>query len=337
MATVNRQITLASRPVGFPKVSDFHLVYSPLPSPAVSEVLVRSVYLSLDPYMRGRMSDAASYARPVAIGEVMPGGAVAFVLESEDPKFRAGDAVEGMLGWQEYAVAQGRELRKIDPSLAPISTALGVLGMPGLTAFFGLLDICDPQRGETVVVSGAAGAVGMLVGQIAKIRGCRVVGVAGSDAKISWLLDELGFDAAFNYKTDVDFHGKLAELCPDGIDVYFDNVGGAISDAVVRLINVRARISVCGQISQYNLEKPEVGPRWLGQLIIKQAKVQGFLVSGYAERFPEGLEKLAMWLKQGKLKYREDVAQGIEAAPQAFIGMLHGQNQGKQLVQLSEL
>jgi NADPH:quinone reductase len=282
------------------------------------------------------MSDAESYARPVAIGEVMTGGAVAFVLESAHPEFRSGDTVEGMLGWQEYAVAQGHELRKIDPSLAPISTALGVLGMPGLTAFFGLLDICDPQPGETVVVSGAAGAVGVLVGQIAKIKGCRVVGVAGSDAKISWLLDELGFDAALNYKTAEDFDGKLKELCPAGIDVYFDNVGGAITDAVMRLINVKARISVCGQISQYNLEKPEVGPRWLGQLIVKQAKVQGFLVSGYAERFPEGLEQLARWLKQGKLKYREDVAQGIEAAPQAFIGMLQGKNQGKQLVQLSE-
>jgi NADPH-dependent curcumin reductase CurA len=337
MATVNRQITLASRPVGFPKVSDFHLVYSPVASPAAGEVLVRSIYLSLDPYMRGRMSDADSYARPVAIGEVMTGGAVALVMDSQDAKLRVGDAVEGMLGWKEYAVAQGRELRKIDQRLGPISTALGVLGMPGLTAFFGLLDVCDPQRGETVVVSGAAGAVGTLVGQIAKIKGCRVVGVAGSDAKISWLLDELGFDAAFNYKTAADCYGTLKDLCPDGIDVYFDNVGGAITDAVLRLINVKARISVCGQISQYNLEEPELGPRWLGQLIVKQAKVQGFLVSGYAERFPEGLRQLATWLKQGKLKYREDVAQGIEAAPQAFIGMLRGRNQGKQLVQLSEL
>lgn len=336
MATVNRQITLAARPVGFPKVSDFHLGYSPVPSPSAGEVLVRSVYLSLDPYMRGRMNDADSYGRPVAIGEVMIGGAVAIVVESAHPEFRSGDAVEGMLGWQEYAVAQGHELRKIDPSLAPISTALGVLGMPGLTAFFGLLDICDPQPGETVVVSGAAGAVGMLVGQIAKVKGCRVVGVAGSDAKISWLLDELHFDAALNYKTAEDFDGKLKELCPDGIDVYFDNVGGAITDAVVRLLNAKARISVCGQISQYNLETPEVGPRWLLQLIVKQAKMQGFLVSGYAERFPEGFAQLAIWLKQGKLKYREEVVQGIEAAPQAFIGMLQGKNQGKQLVRLSE-
>jgi NADPH:quinone reductase len=337
MTTVNRQITLAARPVGFPKVSDFHLVYSPLPSPVAGEVLLRSVYLSLDPYMRARMSDGESYARPVAIGEVMTGGAVASVVESRHLAFRAGDTVEGMLGWQEYAVAQGHELRKVDPDLAPISTALGVLGMPGLTAYFGLLDICDPQRGETVVVSGAAGAVGMVVGQIAKIRGCRVVGVAGSDAKVSWLLDELGFDAAFNYRNAADCHAILEELCPAGIDVYFDNVGGAVTDAVMRLINVKARVSVCGQISQYNLEEPEEGPRWLGQLIVKQAKVQGFLVSGYAERFPEAIEQLVMWLQQGQLKYREEVAQGIEAAPQAFIGMLHGMNQGKQLVRLSEL
>lgn len=337
MATVNRQVTLASRPVGFPKVSDFHLVYAALPSPATGEVLVRLIYLSLDPYMRGRMSDAESYARPVAIGEVMTGGAVASVLESMDPKLRAGDTVVGMLGWQEYAVARGSELRKIDPRLAPISTALGVLGMPGLTAYFGLLDIGEPQRGETVVVSGAAGAVGMIVGQIARIKGCRVVGVAGSDAKVAWLLDELGFDAAFNYKTGLDSLSKLKELCPDGIDVYFDNVGGATTDAVVQLLNPGARISVCGQVSQYNLERPELGPRWLGQLIVKQAKVQGFLVSGFAKRFPEGLKQLAKWLKQGKLKYREDVAQGIEAAPQAFIGMLKGKNEGKQLVQLSEL
>ncbi|HEX9736807.1 MAG TPA: NADP-dependent oxidoreductase [Thermoanaerobaculia bacterium] len=336
MATVNRQITLASRPVGFPEVSDFNLVYSPLPSPAAGEALVRSIYLSLDPCMRGQMTEAESGARPVAIGEVMAGAAVAYVVESEDPSLQPGDVVEGMLGWQEYALARGSTLRKIDPSLAPISTALGVLGLPGLTAFFGLLDVCDPQRGETVVVSGGAGAVGMVVGQTAKIKGCRVVGVAGCDAKVSWMLDELGFDAALNYKAD-DFHSRLGQLCPDGIDVYFDNVGGTITDAVVRRINAKARICVCGQISQYNLELPEVGPRWLGQLIVKQAKVQGFLVSGYAERFPEGLEQLARWLRQGKLKYREDVAQGIEAAPQAFIGMLRGNNQGKQLVQLSDL
>lgn len=337
MATVNRQVTLASRPVGFPRVSDFDLVYTPLPSPAAGEVLVRSIYLSLDPYMRRRMSAAESDARPVAIGEVMAGGAVGFVVESADPSLRPGDVVEGMLGWQEYAVARVATLRKIDPGLAPISTALGVLGMPGLTAFFGLLDVCDPQRGETVVVSGAAGAVGMIVGQTAKIKGCRAVGVTGGDAKISLMPGELGFDAALNYKAAVEFHGELEELCSDGIDVYFDNVGGAVTDAVLLRINTGARVCVCGQASQDNLERPETGPRWLNQLIVKKAKVQGFLVSGYAGRFPEGLEQLAVWLRQGKLKYREDVAQGIEAAPQAFIGMLRGDNLGKQLVQLSEL
>ncbi len=337
MTAVNRQVTLASRPVGYPKVSDFDLVYSPLPSLVAGEVLVRSIYLSLDPYMRGLMNNGEAGSRSVAIGAVMTGRAVAAVVESRDPEFRAGEIVEGMLGWQEYAIVPGHDLRKIDPGFAPISTALGVLGMPGLAAFFGLLDTCDPQPGETVVVSGAAGAVGMVVGQIAKLKGCSVVGVAGSDVKISWLLDELGFDAAFNYRTAASCYDKLKEFCPAGIDVYFDNVGGTITDAVMRLINVKARISVCGQMSQYNLEKPEDGPRWLGQLIVKQARVQGFLVSGYTERFPEGLAQLAGWLKQGQLKYREDIAQGIEGAPQAFIGMLQGKNQGKQLVQLSEL
>jgi NADPH-dependent curcumin reductase CurA len=336
MTAVNRQITLASRPVGFPQISDFQLVYSPLPVPGDGELLLHSVYLSLDPYMRGRMSAVASYAEPVAIGGVMPGGAVARVIESDDPNFSVGDTVEGMLGWQEYAVARGRDLRKLAPGLAPISTALGVLGMPGLTALFGLLDVCAPQSGETVVVSGAAGAVGMLVGQIAKIHGCRVVGIAGADAKIAWLLDELGFDGAFNYKTSADLDAALAELCPDGIDVYFDNVGGAITDAVLRRINVGARVSVCGQISQYNLERPELGPRWLDLLVVKRAKVEGFLVSSFSPRFAKGLRQLARWFEQGKLKYREDIAQGIEAAPQAFIGMLRGRNQGKQLVQLSE-
>ncbi|HSO24344.1 MAG TPA: NADP-dependent oxidoreductase [Chondromyces sp.] len=340
MTSINRQITLTSRPLGFPKVSDFQLVYSPMPSPADSEVLVRAIYLSLDPGLRERMNDAGSDvgsdAGTVGIGEVLRGGAVAFVVESLHPAFQAGDTVEGILGWQEFAVIPGRELRRIDPTLAPISTALGVLGLPGLAAFFGLLDIAGPQPGETVVVSEASGAVGMLVGQIAKIKGCRVVGVAGSDAATSWLLDELGFDAAFNCRGEADCCSALEKVCPAGIDVYFDNEGGAVTDAVIPLINPRARISVCAQSSQSNLEAPETGPRWLGELVVKQAKVQGFLVAGFAERFPEGLEQLATWLKEGKLKYREDVAQGIESAPQAFIGMLRGEGRGQQLVRISE-
>ena len=333
---MNRQVTLASRPSGFPKVSDFHLAESPLLWPARGQVLVQTIYLSVDPYMRGRMGNAESYVRPLAIGELMPGGGVGRVLESADPNFAIGGIVQGMLGWQDYAVLEGGDLRAVDERSAPIQTALGVLGMPGLTAYFGLLDVCQPKPGETLVVSGAAGAVGMLVGQIARILGCRVVGVAGSDSKVSFLVNELGFDAGFNYKTAPDCHAKLAQLCPAGIDLYFDNVGGAISDAVLRLINVKARIAVCGQISQYNLDKPESGPRWFGQLVVKRARAQGFLVSDYAPRFPEGLQALEQWLRQGKLKYRNDVTQGLENAPQAFIGMLQGRNLGKQLVQVSK-
>lgn len=336
MAIVNRQIILTARPVGFPKVSDFDLVYTPLPSPAAGEVLVRSIYLSLEPSLRELMNEADSGARPVALGDVMAGGGVAFVVRSEDPGFRAGENVLGRLGWQEYAVVPGHELRKLDVRLAPISTALGVLGVPGLTAFFGLLEICDPRPGETVVVSGATGAVGMVVGQIAKIKGCRVVGVGGREAQVAWLQSELGFDGAVRHRQDEDFPRELERLCPDGIDVYFDNVGGELTDAVVSRLNPRARISVCAQTSQDNLAVRGAGPRWLGQLIVKQAKVEGFLVSGYAERFPEALAQLARWFEQGKLKYREDIAQGLEAAPQAFIAMLQGKSQGKQLVQLSE-
>ncbi len=333
---MNRRITLASRPSGFPRAKDFHLAESPMPWPGRGQVLVQTIFLSVDPYMRGRMSDAESYARPLAIGEVMPGGAVGRVLESADAKFAVGGIVQGALGWQDYSVVAGGELREIDASLSPIQTSLGVLGMPGLTAYFGLLDVCHPKAAETVVVSGAAGAVGMLAGQLARIMGCRVVGVAGSDPKVAYLVDELGFDGAFNYKTTTDYVAELRKLCPGGIDVYFDNVGGAISDAVLRLINVKARLSICGQISQYNLEQPELGPRFFGQLVVKRARAQGFLVSDYAERFPEGLQGMRQWLSQGKLKYREDVAQGLENAPQAFIGMLQGKNLGKQLVQVSE-
>lgn len=339
---LNRHIALASRPRGFPSVSDFRLVYSAIPSLLAGEVLVRVIYLSLEPCMRTRMSEVGRIGPLVDIGELMPGDAVGLVVDSQDLGFRVGDAVLGMLGWQEYAVSQGNELRKLDPRLAPISTALGVLGQPGLTAYFGLLDICDPHPGETVVVSGAAGGVGMIAGQIARIRGCRVVGVGGA-VKVSWLLDELGFDAALSETSSTDpgapleQHATLEGVCPDGIDVYFDTVGGSLSDAVFPLINTGARIAVASQASQDNLECPELGPRWLGQVMAREAKVQGFLVSGYLERFPEGLDQLAHWLEQGKLKYREDVALGLESAPQAFIAMLRGANEGKQLVQLAEM
>lgn len=334
MQTVNRQITLAATPVGMPKPSDFRLVESPIPHAGAGEALVKALYLSVDPYMRGRMTGKTTYAKGMQPGEVMVGGVVGEVVESNDPRIAQGDIVEGMLGWQEYAVAPAKTLRKIDPGSAPISTALYVLGMPGLTAYFGLLDICRPQPGETVVISGAAGAVGSLVGQIAKIKRCRAIGVAGSDEKIRYLTSELGFDGGFNYHETADYAAKLKELCPNGIDIYFDNVGGKITDEVLRQINTRARVAVCGQISQYNAEGPEMGPRWLSQLIIKQAKVEGFLVTQFSERYEEALKQLGTWLRDGKIKYREDVVDGLENAPAAFIGMMEGKNIGKQLVKV---
>jgi leukotriene B4 12-hydroxydehydrogenase/15-oxo-prostaglandin 13-reductase len=338
MSAINKQILLAARPVGFPRDSDFKLVESAIPTLIEGQILVRSIYLSVDPYMRGRMNDVRSYAPPVPIGGLMGGGAVARVIQSKNPAFNEGDIVEGIFGWQEYAVSDGQGIRKIDPSVAPISTALGVLGMPGLTAYFGLLEIGNPQAGETVVVSGAAGAVGSLVGQIAKIKGCRVVGIAGADDKIAYLTEELGFDAGFNYKTVSDYTEKLKELCHKGIDVYFDNVGGEITDAAFRLINTRARIPICGQISQYNLEKPEMGPRLiLTSLLTKQARAEGFLVFQFIDRYPQGITQMAQWLKEGKIKYKEDIDEGIENTPRAFMAMLKGRNIGKQLVKLSEV
>jgi len=334
--TTNKQITLAVRPVGFPKESDFRLVEAPVTTPGPGQFLVQSLYLSVDPYMRGRMNAAKSYAPPVELGGVMVGGVVGQVVESHHPRFAAGEIVEGYFGWQQYALSDGVGARKVDPSLAPISTALGVLGMPGLTAYFGLLEIGKPQPGETVVVSGAAGAVGSLVGQIAKIQGCHVVGIAGTDEKARYVVEELGFDSAFNYKSARNYRAKLKTLCPQGIDVYFDNVGGAITDAVIPLLNVRARLVICGQISQYNLERPEMGPRWLWALIVKQARAEGFLVFQFADRFEEGIRQMAQWLKEGKLKYRENIIEGLENAPRAFIGMLKGENIGKQLVKVAD-
>lgn len=334
MTTMNRQFLLAARPVGLPKDSDFNLVETPVPMPGENQFLVRAHYLSVDPYMRGRMNDVKSYAKPVQIGEVMTGGVVGEIVASNHPDYKIGDFAVGQFGWQEYAISDGGGVRKVNPNLAPISTSLGVLGMPGLTAYFGLLDICDPKPGETVLVSGAAGAVGTLVGQIAKIKGCHTVGIAGTDDKVGYLVDELGFDAAFNYKTVTDYFAKLRELCPNGIDSYFDNVGGTISDAAIRLLNVHARVSICGQISQYNLEKPEMGPRLLGLLIVTRSKVQGFLVSDYWSRFDEGLREMAGWISEGKLKYQENIVEGFENMPKAFIGMLQGDNTGKQLVRV---
>jgi len=332
MSSVTRQFKLAAVPVGMPKESDFSLVEAPMPVPGDGQVLVKTAYLSVDPYMRGRITGVRSYADPVKVGDVMVGGAVGRVVESKSPNFSAGDFVSGQWGWQEYAAVDARTLRKLDPNVAPVSTALGVLGMPGMTAYFGFLDICNPKPGETVLVSGAAGAVGSLVGQIAKIKGCRVVGIAGTDDKVEWLTKELGFDGAFNYKTTDDYVAKLKELCPSGIDCYFDNVGGAITDAVFSLMNVFGRVSICGLISQYNLEKPEPGPRLLGFILVKQLKVEGFIVTRFQSRWAEGITQMAGWLREGKLKYREEIVEGCENTARAFIGLLQGDNTGKMLV-----
>ena len=336
MSAINRQFKLAARPVGMPKESDFSLVETPMPVPAEGQVLVKTAYLSVDPYMRGRITGVRSYADPVNIGDVMVGGAVGRVVESKSPNFSAGDFVNGQWGWQEYATVDARTLRKLDPNMAPVSTALGVLGMTGMTAYFGFLDLCNPKPGETVLVSGAAGAVGSLVGQIAKIKGCRVVGIAGTDDKVEWLTKDLGFDGAFNYKTTDDYVAKLKELCPTGIDCYFDNVGGAITDAVFPLMNLFGRVSVCGLISQYNQEKPEPGPRLLGFILVKQLKVEGFIITRFQSRWGEGIAQMAMWLREGKLKYREEIVEGCENAAKAFIGLLQGDNTGKMLVKARE-
>ena len=336
MAGRNRQITLAARPEGWPKLSDFQLVETDLPQPQEGEVLVRTLYLSVDPYMRGRMNARKSYAAPVELGDVMVGEIVGRVETSRSNDFQPGDVVAGMLGWQEFAAATAKKLRKIDSTVAPLSTALGVLGMPGMTAYFGLLEIGQPKAGETVVVSGAAGAVGSTVGQIAKIKGCRAVGVVGSDEKLAYITEELGFDAGFNYKTTGDYLAKLKELCPDGIDVYFDNVGGPITDAVFPLINTRARVVVCGQIALYNEPGAQDGPRFLWKLIEKQARIEGFLVFQFADRIKDALTDLAARVADGRLKYREHVVEGIEHAPDAFLGLFRGENIGKQLVKVSD-
>jgi NADPH-dependent curcumin reductase CurA len=281
------------------------------------------------------MNGRKSYVAPFQLNEVLNGGIVGEVVESKSNNFVKGDFVIGNLGWQDYSVAGEKEVRKINPELAPVSTALGVLGMPGLTAYFGLLDIGQPKSGETVVVSGAAGAVGMIVGQIAKIHGCRVVGIAGSDRKTKYLIDELGFDIAINYKTVPHLRKALKEACPNGVDIYFDNVGGDISDAVISLINNNARIPLCGQISLYNETQITMGPRLQPRLLTVSALMKGFIVRNYANRFDEGIRQLAKWLKEKKLKYAENVIEGLDNAPKAFIGLFAGDNLGKQLVKVN--
>lgn len=335
MPQKNKQIYLAHRPQGMPTKDAFRFEESDIPSISEGEILVKTLYISVDPYMRGRMSDAKSYVAPYPVNEIITGGVVGQVIESKNSKFVVGDIVSGELGWALYNVSSGK-LSKVDPSLAPVSTALGVLGMPGLTAYFGLLEICQPKAGETVVVSGAAGAVGMVVGQIAKIKGCRVVGIAGSEEKNNYLKNELGFDATVNYKTAQNLRKEVKAACPNGVDVYFDNVGGDVTDAVMLNLAYKARIALCGQIALYNLEKQDVGPRILTQILINSAMMRGFIVSEFSSKFREAIVELGTWLKEGKLKYSETIVQGFENVPDAFLGLFRGDNLGKQLVEVSK-
>jgi NADPH-dependent curcumin reductase len=329
-----RRVVLVRRPPGEPAESDFRVEEVAMPEPKHGEVLVKVAYLSLDPYQRGRMREAAGYAANVGLGEVMTGGVVGEVVKSETPRFKVGDIVEESLGWQEYAIGGGARMRKVDPSLAPISTANGVLGMPGMTAYFCLLECGQPKPGETIVVSAASGAVGQIVGQIGKLMGCRVIGIAGGAKKCAFVKDELGFDACLDYKAEKDLDKALLAVCPKGIDVYFDNVGGEISDAVLRNINFHGRVALCGSISQYNATSPPMGPRLLGTFVGKRVTLRGFIVFDFVERYPTAMRQMGEWIKAGKIKYREDIVDGIDKAPRAFIGMLRGENFGKMLVKM---
>jgi NADPH-dependent curcumin reductase CurA len=329
---MNRRVTLESRPVGSPQESDFKLDEAEVLSPGPGEVLVRSLWVSVDPYQRGRMSTTRSYAKGLELGDVITAQAVGEVVESNDSRYEPGDLVVGQLGWQEYAVARGGALRKLPPSLEP-QLALHVLGTTGLTAYFGLLDVGKPVPGDTVVVSCAGGAVGSIVGQIARIMGCRAVGIAGGDEKLEDLRELYRFDEAIDYKAG-DVRSAVKEACPDGVDVYFDNAGGEVSASVHARLNVGARIVICGQVSQYNLERPE--PTFHpGLLIVYRARMEGFLVSDYPHRFGEAIPRLARWVLNGDLRYGETVTEGLVNAPRAFIGMLYGENRGKALVKVS--
>ncbi|UOQ45167.1 NADP-dependent oxidoreductase [Halobacillus salinarum] len=331
---MNREIHLVKRPEGTPGHEHLAVVENPLPEPQAGEVLLKTLYVSVDPYMRGRMSDGKSYVAPFELNEPLDGGVIAEVTESQDDHFNVGDIVTGVLPWQEYSTAKAESLRKIDPSLGPVTTSLGILGMPGLTAYFGLTDIGKPKAGETLVVSGAAGAVGSTVVQIGKILGLRVVGIAGTDEKTSYVTEKLGADKAINYKTE-DVRKAVKTACPDGVDLYFDNVGGSIADAVYPRLNKFARIIQCGAISSYNLTEDK-GPRIQTYLIKSSALIQGFIVADYQERFKEGFQHLSKWLKEGQLTYEETITEGFDNIPDAFFGLFKGENIGKQLVKVAE-
>lgn len=331
---MNKQILLKSRPVGLPTLLNFEIVDAPAEVIKDGELLVKAKYISVDPYMRGRMSDAKSYISPFEVGKPIEGGVIGEVIKSRHNDFKIGDAVIGSLLWQEIQPVAAEKVTKLNPGIAPLSYYLGILGMPGLTAYFGLLEIGKPAKCETVVVSGAAGAVGMVAGQIAHLRGCNVVGIAGSDEKNAYLKNELNFDAAINYKTTSNLEVALAIACPNGVDVYYDNVGGAISDAVMTQINKGARIILCGQISLYNQTETAFGPRLQPALLKKSALIQGFIVTNYLSRWPEGIQQLSKWLTDGDLKYHQTIIKGFENLPNTFIGLFEGKNIGKSLVEV---
>lgn len=330
---ISQQILLKSYPIGVPTENNFACVQTAISEPGDGEVLNRTIYLSLDPYMRGRMSDRASYASPVALGSVMVGSTVSQVVKSNHAQFSVGDFVVGYDGWQSYAISKGEALIKLDPNQLPISYALGITGMPGMTAYFALLDIGKPKAGETIVVSAASGAVGAVIGQIAKIKECRAVGIAGSDEKCDYLVNELRFDACINRKTQ-DLNSALKAACPNGIDVYVDHTAGPILEAVLQQINLGARIPLVGLISQYNAETLPPGPN-LMPLLVKRALIRGFLVGDYQERRAEFIRDMSQWLQDG-IKYKEDVVKGLENATHAFMGLLQGDNFGKLIVQISD-
>lgn len=338
--SINRRFVLASRPHGAPTAGNFRLEEHEIPTAKEGQLVLRTLFLSLDPYMRGRMSDAPSYAAPVQIGEVMTGGAVSRVVDSHSPDFKPGDLVVGSTGWQDYSVADAKMVKKLEgPALKQPSLALGVLGMPGFTAFMGLLDIGQPQAGETVVVAAATGPVGSLVGQIAKIKGCKVIGIAGGPEKCRYAVDYFGFDQCVDHRAP-DLDKRLKEACSDGIDVYFENVGGAVFDAVLPLLNTKARIPVCGLVSQYNSTGLNDGQDRLslltGTILKKRMRMQGFIIfDDYGHRYPEFAKQMSEWFEAEKVKFREDIVEGLENAPQAFIGLLEGKNFGKLVVKVS--